>query len=130
MSISDFQEVCWKLAAGKEKALIPLSLSLSLSFFLFPSPSSPGPCRSDWGLVGSDAIRVPWQPKLSPAPFRSLATRDVCTQVLLWETASQVREGNLRRNYKRSLFSAHSLFFPIRRLEAEGIVDCAGGFKR
>lgn len=127
MSISDFQEVCWKLAAGREKALVPLLPSfLSFSFSLLLLVLF----RSDWGLVRSDAMCVPWQPKSSPAPFCSLATSDVCTQVLLWETAPQVREGNLRRNYKGSLFSVHSLSFPIRRLETEGILDCAGGFKR
>lgn len=69
------------------------------SLFLF----SPSPCRSDWGLVGSDAASTPRLPQLSPAPSCSLATRDVCTQVLLWETAPQVRQGDPRRNYNVSL---------------------------
>lgn len=56
----------------------------SLSSPSYPS-SSTG--RSGWGLVGSDAASVSWQPELPPTPSGSWGTREICTPVLLWETA-------------------------------------------
>lgn len=90
------------------------------SLFLF----SPSACRSDWGLVGSDAVSTAWLSQVSPAPSCSLATRDVCTQVLLWETAPQVRQGDPRRNYSisLSLFSVSSLQFSDWRLSTSWTV--------
>lgn len=64
------------------------------------------------GLVDSDAVSAPWQPESSPELSRFLATRDVCTRGLLWETAPRVRKGDPRRNYKGSV----SLFTPFFQL--------------
>lgn len=62
------------------------------------------------GLVDSDAVSAPWQPESSPELSRFLATRDVCTLGLLWETGPRVREGDPRRNYKGSV-SLFTVFF-------------------
>ena len=58
----------------------------------FPSPSLLLVLVARMGLVDSDAVSAPWQPESSPELSRFLATRDVCTRGLLWETAPRVRK--------------------------------------
>lgn len=58
---------------GRLLELISREREDSCSLLPFPSYSSSSTCRSGWGLVGSEAASVSWQPELPPTPSCSWA---------------------------------------------------------